>query len=140
MVGFIRTVLTGGFAALVAGSTYRGPEGKFLTNNPLPDGYPWGSLTANGSNPYTDVPNTGVTRRYNFEIAKKNMNVDGFEKGMFLFNGEFPGPLIEVFLLFPVYCGITLICENRRTGVTGSKVGLLFASTSMNMFGVVARG
>jgi hypothetical protein len=116
MVGFIRTVLTGGFVALVAGSTYRGPKGKYLTNNPLPDGFPWGPLTASGSNPYTDAPNTGITRQYNLEVGKKNVNVDGFEKEMFLFNGQFPGPLIEVLLLFSVYCGIALICETGKLG------------------------
>ena len=116
MVGFFRTVLTGGLVSLVAGSTYRCAEENYLTNNPLPDGCPWGSLTADGSNPYSDAPNTGVTRRYHFEIAKKHMNVEGFEREMFLFNGEFPGPLTEVFLLFSVYCGITLICEIGELG------------------------
>ncbi|MCJ1231423.1 hypothetical protein MMC12_008100 [Toensbergia leucococca] len=44
---------------------------SFLTNNPLPDGYPWGSRTAENSAP------------------------DGYQKDVLLINGQFPGPLIE---------------------------------------------
>lgn len=50
----------------------------FLHNNPLPDGYPWGSRTARKSNPYKDAPRTGVTRYYDFVISKKILAPDGF--------------------------------------------------------------
>jgi hypothetical protein len=50
----------------------------FLDNNPLPDGYPWGSRTARQSNPYKDAPKTGVTRYYDFTITKKTLAPDGF--------------------------------------------------------------
>ncbi|EPE08383.1 multicopper oxidase [Ophiostoma piceae UAMH 11346] len=67
----------------------------FLTNNPLPQGFPWGSLTANGTNQYTTYPNTGVIRSYDFTISRGTLAPDGYEKSMILINGAFPGPTIE---------------------------------------------
>jgi FtsP/CotA-like multicopper oxidase with cupredoxin domain len=68
---------------------------EFLTNNPLPNGFPWGPLTAQGNNPYTDAPATGVTRRYTFNVARANLAPDGVTKEMIVVNGQFPGPTIE---------------------------------------------
>jgi FtsP/CotA-like multicopper oxidase with cupredoxin domain len=68
---------------------------KFLTNNPMPNGYPWGPRTASGSNPYTEAPSTGVTRRYNFEISQMTLAPDGVSRDMIVANGQFPGPTIE---------------------------------------------
>ncbi|KAI5821255.1 multicopper oxidase-domain-containing protein [Pyronema omphalodes] len=68
---------------------------KFMTNNPLPDGYPWGPLSAKYSNPYKDAPYTGVVRRYNWNIARKVLAPDGVEKEMIVVNEQFPGPTIE---------------------------------------------
>ncbi|ERS96976.1 hypothetical protein HMPREF1624_06303 [Sporothrix schenckii ATCC 58251] len=67
----------------------------FLTNNPLPQGYPWGSLTVNGTDQYTTHPNTGVIRSYDFTISRGTLAPDGYDKSMILINGGFPGPLIE---------------------------------------------
>ncbi|PMD30444.1 multicopper oxidase [Hyaloscypha variabilis F] len=67
----------------------------FLTNNPLPNGFPWGSLTAAGSNPYTQAPNTGVIRSYDFTISRGTIAPDGYQKSVILINGQFPGPAIE---------------------------------------------
>ena len=68
---------------------------EFLTSNPLPDGYPWGTKTANNSNPYTEAPNTGVTRHYQFTLSRAQMAPDGYQKNVILINGQFPGPMIE---------------------------------------------
>ncbi|CAK7228581.1 hypothetical protein SBRCBS47491_006953 [Sporothrix bragantina] len=68
---------------------------KFLTNNPLPLGFPWGSLTANGTDAYTTHPTTGVIRSYDFTISRGTLAPDGYEKSMILINGGFPGPTIE---------------------------------------------
>lgn len=68
---------------------------NFLTNNPLPSGFPWGSLTAAGNNPYTDVPTTGVTRTYDFTVSRGVIAPDGYQKSVILINGAFPGPQIE---------------------------------------------
>lgn len=68
---------------------------QFLTNNPLPLGFPWGSLTAAGSNPYELSPNTGVIRRYDFTVKRGVIAPDGYQKSVILINGQFPGPLIE---------------------------------------------
>lgn len=62
---------------------------------PLPNGYPWGNRTANGSNPYTDVPNTNVTRYYNFTISRGQAAPDGYVTNVIVVNDQFPGPLIE---------------------------------------------
>ncbi|KAH6665370.1 Cupredoxin [Halenospora varia] len=67
----------------------------FLTNNPLPNGFPWGLLTAIGNNPYTSAPATGVIRSYDFTVSRGQIAPDGYQKDVILINGQFPGPLIE---------------------------------------------
>ncbi|ELR04443.1 hypothetical protein GMDG_06756 [Pseudogymnoascus destructans 20631-21] len=66
----------------------------FLTNNPLPDGFPWKLCSANNTDP-KDAPNTGVTRYYDFTIKRGKAAPDGYEKEVILINGEFPAPTIE---------------------------------------------
>ena len=68
---------------------------RFLTKNPLPDGFPWGNKTADNSNPYTEVPDTGVTRQYQFTISRAQKSPDGYLKTLLLVNDQFPGPTIE---------------------------------------------
>jgi FtsP/CotA-like multicopper oxidase with cupredoxin domain len=67
----------------------------FLTNNPLPNGYPWGLRNASGSNPYTDAPYTGVIRSYDFTVKRGLIAPDGYQKNVLLINDQFPGPAIE---------------------------------------------
>jgi FtsP/CotA-like multicopper oxidase with cupredoxin domain len=67
----------------------------FLTNNPLPNGFPWGFLTAAGSNPYTQAPNTGVIRSYDFTISRGSIAPDGYQKDVILVINQYPGPAIE---------------------------------------------
>ena len=64
-----------------------------LTNSlqPIVHGYPWGSKDASNSDPYTEGPNTGVVRSYDFTITRGILSPDGFEKSIFLVNGQFPG-------------------------------------------------
>ncbi|KAF2459428.1 Cupredoxin [Lineolata rhizophorae] len=64
-----------------------------LTNNPMPDGFPWGSRDCS-SDP-ADIPNTGVTRHYDFTIARAVVAPDGIDRDAILVNGQFPGPTIE---------------------------------------------
>jgi FtsP/CotA-like multicopper oxidase with cupredoxin domain len=67
----------------------------FRSDTPLVGGYPWGKRTAQGSNPYTDTPNTGVTRQYDFTVSQMELAPDGVKKQMVVANGQFPGPTIE---------------------------------------------
>ncbi|MCJ1296813.1 hypothetical protein MMC34_008380, partial [Xylographa carneopallida] len=71
----------------------------FLTdlNTPLPNGFPWGSRTANNTNPYIEslVPVTGVIRPYVFTISRGTIAPDGVSRSVILINGQFPGPTIE---------------------------------------------
>lgn len=68
---------------------------KYLDNNPLPNGYPWGRKTVANTNP-KDAPNTGITRHYDFTISRGELAPDGYlKKSGILINGQFPGPLIE---------------------------------------------
>lgn len=67
----------------------------FLTNNPLPQGFPWGSRTANNSNPYENSPTTGVIRKYDFTIHRGFIAPDGVNRSVILVNGQFPAPLLE---------------------------------------------
>jgi FtsP/CotA-like multicopper oxidase with cupredoxin domain len=57
--------------------------------------FPWGSLTAENSNPESDAPFTGVTREYKFTVERAVISPDGVQKEALLINGQFPGPLIE---------------------------------------------
>lgn len=68
---------------------------QFLTNNPIQNGFPWGTLTAAGNNPYTSAPNTGVTRSYDFTVTRGTIAPDGYQISALLVNGAFPGPPIE---------------------------------------------
>lgn len=56
---------------------------------------PWGGKTSGNCNPYTEAPQTQVTRRYDFNISRGIIAPDGYEKSVILVNGQFPGPLIE---------------------------------------------
>ncbi|RAK76339.1 uncharacterized protein BO72DRAFT_497120 [Aspergillus fijiensis CBS 313.89] len=51
---------------------------------------PWSDASPSG-----DPPNTGVTRYYNFTIARGTVAPDGVSKDAILINGQFPGPMIE---------------------------------------------
>ncbi|GAM86790.1 hypothetical protein ANO11243_048100 [Dothideomycetidae sp. 11243] len=64
---------------------------------PLQNGWPWGTRTANNTNYYDEsqIPNTGVTRTYQFAIASATIAPDGVQIPGLVVNGQFPGPLIE---------------------------------------------
>lgn len=63
---------------------------------PLPNGCPWGTITAGNSNPYTSQPNTGITRYYDFQVSLCDIAPDGVSvPHAICVNGQFPGPLIE---------------------------------------------
>jgi hypothetical protein len=61
----------------------------------LPDGFPWGSATVVNTNPYSNPPNTGVIRPYNFTITRGTYNPDGVTKSGLFVNGQYPAPMIE---------------------------------------------
>ena len=69
----------------------------FLTNNPLIDGFPWGKRTSKNTNYYDmdAIPNTGVTRNYDWTISSQPCAPDGVTIDCVLVNGQFPGPLVE---------------------------------------------
>jgi FtsP/CotA-like multicopper oxidase with cupredoxin domain len=93
----LASVLWGGLTA--AQRSYNALPTEFLQttypNTPLPQGKPWGSKTAKNCNPYTEYPNTGVIRSYDFRITKGKKAPDGYEQELLLINNQFPGPLIE---------------------------------------------
>ncbi|RHZ57677.1 uncharacterized protein CDV56_105308 [Aspergillus thermomutatus] len=64
---------------------------KFLSDGPLPHGLPWGQKR----NPNEHPPATGVTRRYDFTVARGTASPDGFQKQVLSINGQTPGPRIE---------------------------------------------
>ncbi|UKZ82511.1 hypothetical protein TrVFT333_010300 [Trichoderma virens FT-333] len=65
-----------------------------LTNNPLPNGYPWSNLDQH-TNYYDTSPYTGVIRHYDFTVSRGVIAPDGYQRNVLLINGAFPGPLIE---------------------------------------------
>ncbi|KAM3068000.1 hypothetical protein ACMFMG_011048 [Clarireedia jacksonii] len=73
------------------------PVEYLLTSNPvtpLPQGFPWGTKTANNTNP-SNPPNTGVIRKYDFTVKRGKKAPDGYLRDVILVNDQFPGPLIE---------------------------------------------
>lgn len=52
-------------------------------------------MTAGGTDYYEVTPDTGVTRYYNFDVARGMLAPEGIPKPMLLVNGQFPGPMIE---------------------------------------------
>ena len=55
------------------------------------NGWPWGTKGCSNSDPYTEAPNTGVVRNYEFTIARGTVAPDGYSKDMLLINGQYPG-------------------------------------------------
>lgn len=66
-----------------------------MTSNPLPAGFPWGNRSGLENDPYTNAPHTGVTRYYDFTVAREWLSPDGYNKSSIVVNGQFPGPAIE---------------------------------------------
>ncbi|GAB7344328.1 hypothetical protein MBLNU457_2193t1 [Dothideomycetes sp. NU457] len=68
-------------------------------NGPMPGGYnvPWGGRSCNNTNPYNidEIPDTGVTRRYEWTVTNTTMAPDGVSVQVLVVNDQFPGPLIE---------------------------------------------
>ncbi|KAM0694950.1 hypothetical protein Q7P36_005306 [Cladosporium allicinum] len=60
-------------------------------------GAPWGDKTTKNSDATVrdDVPNTGDTRYYDFNITRDQISTDGVLRDVILINGQFPGPIIE---------------------------------------------
>ncbi|KAK5154553.1 hypothetical protein LTS14_006690 [Recurvomyces mirabilis] len=67
----------------------------WLSNNPLPQGRPWGGCDAWNTNYYETTPNTGVTRYYDWTVEKQSCAPDGVNITCLLANGQYPGPTIE---------------------------------------------
>lgn len=67
----------------------------FLSNNPLPNGYPWGTRSDTATNAYKNNPTTGVVRSFDWTLSRSTIAPDGFQQNVLLVNGAFPGPTIE---------------------------------------------
>lgn len=70
-------------------------DGKVFSHYGYPswddsDGVPKASLHNDGT-----MPDTGVTRYYDFTLTRDWMAPDGVFRDMVVINGQFPGPLIE---------------------------------------------
>ncbi|OCK94729.1 laccase-like multicopper oxidase [Cenococcum geophilum 1.58] len=53
------------------------------------------SASTSPSSPCGEMPDTGVTRTYDFHVAYQTIAPDGVQKNGITINGGFPGPLIE---------------------------------------------
>ncbi|KAJ9608919.1 hypothetical protein H2200_006690 [Cladophialophora chaetospira] len=67
-----------------------GPLGKWMGGGDCP----WGNKKASDTHP-SDMPDTGVTRYYDFTIARNTLAPDGVQQAVIVVNGQFPGPLLE---------------------------------------------
>ncbi|EMC99909.1 hypothetical protein BAUCODRAFT_136452 [Baudoinia panamericana UAMH 10762] len=66
----------------------------WLTDNPMPQGKPWGPMNQ-WTNYYTTTPNTGVTRYYDWTVSKIPCAPDGVALERLAVNNQVPGPTIE---------------------------------------------
>ena len=55
----------------------------------------WKNQIVKDSDASRQMPNTGVTRHYDFQVSRKSLAPDGYTKNLLVANGQFPGPLIE---------------------------------------------
>ena len=76
----------------------------YIDTKPLPEylasggeGIPWENRTVSNTNPLSQasIPQTGITRKYEFTIARGIISPDGFNKSAILVNNRYPGPMIE---------------------------------------------
>ncbi|KAK9413328.1 putative Laccase [Seiridium unicorne] len=100
MVSFIAK-LTAGALPLSGGLSPEHSHGKVVDYQALPDFLgdsalsPWGSTAYNGDTVRQNPPDTGVTRHYDFNIARAKLAPDGYDREMIVVNEQYPGPLIE---------------------------------------------
>ncbi|KAI7053370.1 hypothetical protein KC352_g45193, partial [Hortaea werneckii] len=75
------------------------PRLPHFIDGPHPGGSPrpWGDRDAKNCNPYdvNSIPNTGVTRQYDWTVTNTTLAPDGVELPLLVVNGQFPGPTIE---------------------------------------------
>ncbi|KAI7388268.1 laccase-like multicopper oxidase [Hortaea werneckii] len=75
------------------------PRLPHFIDGPHPGGSPrpWGNRDAKNCNPYdvNSIPNTGVTRQYDWTVTNTTLSPDGVELPLLVVNGQFPGPTIE---------------------------------------------
>ncbi|KAI7717496.1 laccase-like multicopper oxidase, partial [Hortaea werneckii] len=75
------------------------PRLPHFIDGPHPGGSPrpWGNRDAKNCNPYdvNAIPNTGVTRQYDWTVTNTTLAPDGVELPLLVVNGQFPGPTIE---------------------------------------------
>jgi FtsP/CotA-like multicopper oxidase with cupredoxin domain len=79
--------------------TYNHPTLPRFINGPKPGNsyWPWGNRNCSNTNPYqpNDIPNTGMTRHYDWTITNTTLSPDGVTTPVLVVNGAFPGPMIE---------------------------------------------
>lgn len=58
---------------------------------------PWGDRTNQNADAVhqEDIPDTGVTRYYNFTVTRGEISPDGAVRQVMMINNQFPGPMIE---------------------------------------------
>ena len=100
---------------------------NFLTNNPLPNGFPWSTANATNTNPYERCPVVGVTRSYDFTITRGFLAPDGVNKSVLLVNNQFPGPKLEA-----NWCDMFQITVHNQ--ITGPEEG-----TSLHWHGILQK-
>lgn len=93
------------------------------------EGAPWGNRTANGTNPYTSAPSTGVVRSYDFTIARSRLAPDGVERDVLVVNSAFPGPTIEADWGDTIQVTVTNNITNPEEGTSLHWHGLLQVNT-----------
>ncbi|KAF2160971.1 multicopper oxidase [Zasmidium cellare ATCC 36951] len=69
------------------------------------------------TNYYEDVPNTGVTKEYWFEITNSTLAPDGVDRVVLSVNGSVPGPTIEANWGDTVIVHVTNSLQNNGTGI-----------------------
>lgn len=106
--------------------TYHHPTLPPFIDGPKPGGsrWPWGNRKCNDTNPYnpSDIPNTGMTRQYDWTITNTTLAPDGVELPLLVVNGQYPGFVYRLLELTSNTTDKSLIDpKSKQTGVIGSR-------------------
>ncbi|KAL1632433.1 hypothetical protein SLS56_003675 [Neofusicoccum ribis] len=108
--------LAGALAAPQAVTSTASAAGSVCTGNTAADRSVWCDYDIQ-TDWYTEVPDTGVTVEYWFDVQNVTVSPDGIERMALAVNGSIPGPTIEANWGDTVVVHVTNSMENNGTGI-----------------------
>ncbi|KAF4543877.1 putative multicopper oxidase protein [Lasiodiplodia theobromae] len=109
-------LFAGGLAAPQAASSTSSASASACTGNTANDRSTWCDYDLQ-TDWYTEVPDTGVTVEYWFEVTNTTVSPDGIERIGLAVNGSIPGPTIEANWGDTVVVHVLNSMQNNGTGI-----------------------